>query len=247
METSKGNILLVEDNIILQESLGSLFIENGYKVKAVKNGYQAVDSVRKEAFDLAVINKQLSAMSSLTTMQAMQIIDPAVAVVITSVPYDEDPEVLINQGVDACTSTLFSSTQIIATIEEVLRAKGIRGPEKDRQRRIFKRRGLNVPICYSQNHPSGIPSETRKSFTGNISAGGLLFESNEPISPFASMNITIELSPSPKKEPPSTINSLADVMWVTKMRETGKYKIGTRFTETQGITERELLDKLLEI
>lgn len=247
MEAGKGNILLVEDNIILQESLATLLIEDRYKVKAVKNGYQALDSVRKEAFDLAVINKQLSAMSSLTTMQAMKIIDPAIAIVITSAPYDEDPGKLISQGADACTSTLFSGAQILAAIEGVLMDKGLRSPEKDRQRRIFKRRGLRVPIRYAQRHPSGLPLETRESFAENISAGGLLFESDELISPFTSMDITIELPQSPEGESSSTINSLAEVMWVRKIGETEKYRIGTKFTETPGTTERQLLDKLLEI
>ncbi len=247
MDTNKGNILIVEDNLILQESLASLFIENGYKVKAVKNGYQALDSARKEAFDLAVIDKQLSTMSSMTTLQAMKIIDPVIAIVITSVPYDEDPQKLISHGVAACTSTLFSGAQILGTIEKILLDKGLRSPGKDCQRRIFKRQKLQIPISYAQRHPSGLPSETKESFTGNISAGGLLFESDEPISPFASMSITMELPPSQESEPSSTINSLAEVMWIKKIGEMGKYRIGTKFTETSGKVERQLLDKLLEV
>lgn len=246
MEANKGTILLVEDNVILQDSLANLFIEKGYKIRAVDNGYQALDSVRRETFDVAVIDYHLSAMSSLTTMKAMKIIDPAVAIILTSVPYNNDPENLIKQGANTCTSTLFNDSQIISSLEKTLEAQN-RIHDSNRQRRIFKRREFNLPIRYSQRYPSGLPSKEKESSVKNISAGGLLFESEEKVSPFAYMDMTLNFADLSEDNSPDIINSLAEVVWIQKVMEAEKYKIGIKFKEMQGITERDMLEKLLEI
>ena len=61
------------------------------------------------------------------------------------------------------------------------------------------------------------------------------------------MDMSLDFSDLSDNNSSDTINSMAEVVWIQKATEENKYNIGIKFKEMQGITERDMLEKLLEI
>ena len=81
---SQGNILWVDDEM---DSLKSqmLFLENkGYQVQGVTNGYDALDRIKNERFDLVLLDESMPGMTGLDTLARIKETHPYLPVVMVT-------------------------------------------------------------------------------------------------------------------------------------------------------------------
>jgi DNA-binding response OmpR family regulator len=78
MSTTKGkNILIVDDDEDLTNLYETFLKYNGYKVDAFTDPIDALDSFRKDVYDLALLDLKMSKMNGMELSQELQNIDPS--------------------------------------------------------------------------------------------------------------------------------------------------------------------------
>lgn len=84
-------VLVVDDEAPVRDLFDDLFRKEGYAVKCVATGEEAVDLVVKEDFDIVLMDIKLTGMSGLEALKRIKDTKPAVVVImITGFGYDED-------------------------------------------------------------------------------------------------------------------------------------------------------------
>lgn len=56
---ARNRILVVDDEEIMRSSLSDWLKEDGYYVQAVEDGYKAIEKVKEEEWDLAVVDLKM--------------------------------------------------------------------------------------------------------------------------------------------------------------------------------------------
>lgn len=84
--SGQDETVLVVDDVASQRKITSNMLKRlGYRVKSVGSGKEAIDFVRENKVDLAILDMIMDpGISGLTTFQALKAIDPEIAAVITS-------------------------------------------------------------------------------------------------------------------------------------------------------------------
>jgi len=122
-------ILLAEDNPINQ-TLASRFIEKeGHSLVVVSNGREALASIEREKFDLALIDLQLPLMDGLETTAAIRELEKnggtTCLPIIAMIGYATkgDLEKCLEAGMDGCISKPVRKQELLAQIERHGRAR----------------------------------------------------------------------------------------------------------------------------
>jgi len=90
MKRKKAKILVVEDNPGIRELFRELLSQEGYTVKVVQNGKEALLKVRKESFDLILTDVKMPRMSGVQLLKELQKILPDIKVVIITATADSE-------------------------------------------------------------------------------------------------------------------------------------------------------------
>ncbi len=84
-------ILVVDDEAPVRDLFFDLFKKEGYEVKCVSSGEEAVDLIGKEDFDVTLMDIKLTGMSGLEALKRIKDIKPGIVVImITGFGYDEE-------------------------------------------------------------------------------------------------------------------------------------------------------------
>lgn len=71
-ENLAGSILVAEDNVITQKLLGAMLGNWGFLVSFVSNGLEAIDHLKKQIFDLIILDYQMPEMNGLETLKLIR-------------------------------------------------------------------------------------------------------------------------------------------------------------------------------
>lgn len=82
MDTNKGNILWVDDEIELLRAHVLLLREKGYHVETSTNGDDAIELVRTKPIDLVFVDEMMPGKGGLETLAAMKEISPSLPIVM---------------------------------------------------------------------------------------------------------------------------------------------------------------------
>ncbi len=97
-------ILLVEDNPISQKVEMKLLKESGYNVKAVSNGYDAIEAVKIGNFDLVLMDVEMVGMDGLESTQRIRALAPPMSkipiIAVTAHSSMKDREKCLASGMD---------------------------------------------------------------------------------------------------------------------------------------------------
>lgn len=82
--TTKGNILIVDDDKELGQSLIDVLSYDGYNCQWVGNGQDAIQAVQEDAYHIVLMDLLLPSINGLETMHQIQKIDPSSIVIMMS-------------------------------------------------------------------------------------------------------------------------------------------------------------------
>jgi CheY-like chemotaxis protein len=84
MEAPMGDtkILIVDDELIMRESLAGWLERDGYYVEAVASGEEALEMLKATRFDILLVDIKMEGMSGLEVLSYVKETDPDVAVVM---------------------------------------------------------------------------------------------------------------------------------------------------------------------
>src|SRR5581483_11850991 len=78
------NILVVDDELGIRESLTGVLEDEGYRASAVDSGEACLDLLRKKSFDVILLDIWLTGMDGLDTLQKIKQQDGAPEVIMIS-------------------------------------------------------------------------------------------------------------------------------------------------------------------
>ena len=87
--SQKFKLLIVDDNQDLCESLLDILELKGYEVMTVFSGYQAIAAVKKEQFNLVLMDVKMPGISGIDTLKILKKISPGLKVIMITAFADD--------------------------------------------------------------------------------------------------------------------------------------------------------------
>ncbi|MCK4802044.1 response regulator, partial [bacterium] len=117
----KTNILIVDDEIDLLETLGDIFESKGYNVTMVEDGNKALELLRKKYFDIILMDLKMPGISGVESFKEVKNLHPSAAIIMmTAGSVREEIKEAMGSGVDAVVDKPFNVKKLVATIESIL-------------------------------------------------------------------------------------------------------------------------------
>jgi len=80
--SDKGTVLVVDDEEVMRDILGSLLAKEGYRVKLASSGEEGLEVGRREPVDVAIVDVMLPDMSGVEVLDALKRADPEMVVLM---------------------------------------------------------------------------------------------------------------------------------------------------------------------
>jgi len=117
----KTNILIVDDEIDLLETLGDIFESKGYNVTMVEDGNKALELLRKKYFDIILMDLKMPGISGVESFKEVKNLHPSAAIIMmTAGSVREEIKEAMGSGVDAVVDKPFNVKKLVVTIESIL-------------------------------------------------------------------------------------------------------------------------------
>lgn len=125
---AKGSILIVDDDAVMGETLSDILEEKGYRVVVAPDGPTALEEVKKQRFDLTLIDIVIPGMNGIELLRKIKALDPQVkAVVITGQLSLTDTEPLSKAWDAGADGVLYKPLDIEAIMEILAGRPGVSG------------------------------------------------------------------------------------------------------------------------
>ena len=82
MVTTSGNILIVDDEFSVRDSLYNWFRKDGFHVQAAENAAEALKVLQDQRFDVILLDIKMPGMDGMELQEHIQQIDPQAAVIM---------------------------------------------------------------------------------------------------------------------------------------------------------------------
>jgi two-component system response regulator HydG len=131
------NILVVEDQKNMRESLAIAFKRAGYSVNAVENGEKAIKLQKMDFFDLAIVDLKMEDMDGLEVLSRIKSISPSTEVIVMTAfgTIDSAIQAMRNGAYDYVTKP-FQLSDILSVIERALEKKRLSDKASNLQKKI---------------------------------------------------------------------------------------------------------------
>ena len=130
----KGNILVVEDEEVMRDVLGSLLSAEGHQVDFAKTGEEGLDRFQQRPFDLVLLDVSMPGMGGLRTLEELLKLDPeTVVIMITAYATFDTAIAAWQRGAFNCIKKPFDNKEILGLI-----SAGVRRRRKDEERRALR-------------------------------------------------------------------------------------------------------------
>jgi DNA-binding NtrC family response regulator len=117
----KTNVLVVDDLQNIRLTLGGILEDEGHNVVTVEDGYQAIDAVRKNHFDVIFMDIKMPGINGVQTFREVKKIDPKAAVIMMTAYSVEDLlKEALEEGAYAIIYKPFDIERVISLIDELL-------------------------------------------------------------------------------------------------------------------------------
>jgi DNA-binding NtrC family response regulator len=130
----KGSILVVDDEEVMRDVLGSILSAEGYQVELARSGEEGLDKFQQRPFDLILLDVSMPGVGGLRTLEEMLKLDAeAVVVMITAYATFDTAISAMQRGAFTCISKPFDNREILKLVNA-----GIRRRRKDEERRTLR-------------------------------------------------------------------------------------------------------------
>ncbi|HKZ53528.1 MAG TPA: response regulator, partial [Candidatus Acidoferrales bacterium] len=79
---TKGKILIVDDEMVVRDSLGKWFATEGYEIHTVASAREALEAIQKGNYDTALIDIKMPGMDGMELQDRLREIDPEMPLII---------------------------------------------------------------------------------------------------------------------------------------------------------------------
>ncbi len=122
----KANLLVVDDELIVRDSLDKWFREEGYEVNVAENAHDALGKMAAQKFDLALVDIKMPGTDGVELQRRMHEIDPEMLVIImTGYASVETAVAALKNGAYDYVSKPFDPDDIAHTVHNALTHKRV--------------------------------------------------------------------------------------------------------------------------
>ncbi len=119
-------VLVVDDDAQVCKTVGMILQEHGYHVQSFTQPRQAVQSVKKTAFDIALVDIKMPDLGGLEVVEKIKSDDPRVAVlVMTAYPDVQTAAETMRLGARDYITKPFREEQLLEAVERIARDMGL--------------------------------------------------------------------------------------------------------------------------
>ena len=117
--TSKGKILIVDDQSGIRESMSDVLIIEGYEVFSFESGFAAIEKAKEISFDVAFLDIKMPGINGVDTFKGIKKYSPETVVfMITANAEQELIDQALNEGAYDVISKPFDMNMIIDTVRD---------------------------------------------------------------------------------------------------------------------------------
>jgi len=139
---SKGNLLLVEDEESLRETLSMNLDMEGYEVNAVDTGMKALNAIKNEYFDLIILDIMLPEMDGITICENIRVQNNQVPILFLSAKGSSEERVQgLKAGGDDYMVKPFDLDELLIRIEKLI----------DKNKKITDRNSIPDVYVFGKN------------------------------------------------------------------------------------------------
>jgi two-component system KDP operon response regulator KdpE len=118
---SAGRILVIDDEPQIRRVMRMSLIGQGYEADDARNGEEALEKLRGEAYDLVVLDMNMPGMGGLETCRAIRSGSQVPIIVLTVRNTEQDKVKVLDAGADDYVTKPFSTPELLARIRAALR------------------------------------------------------------------------------------------------------------------------------
>lgn len=120
----KRGILVVDDELIMRESLGGWLKRSGYRVDCASNGHEALEMVKRNDYDLVFLDIRMPDMSGIEVLKTVKNLYPHILIVmITAYGSVETAIEAMKSGADDFIMKPFEPDQLQLLVEKLVNQK----------------------------------------------------------------------------------------------------------------------------
>ena len=117
----KANILVVDDQRSMRLTLGTILEDKGYGVDMVEDGYQAIEAVKKTAYDIIFMDIRMPGIDGVQTFREIKKISPqAMVIMMTAYSVEDLIKKALQEGAYAVVYKPFEMERVIDIITKAL-------------------------------------------------------------------------------------------------------------------------------
>jgi len=123
LENAKKRILVIDDDKSILRTFTRILQKNGYDIEVAETGKEAIEKSKKRHYDLALIDIRLPDMDGTDLLiKLRKTMEDAVKIMITGFPSLETGVKALDEGADAYLVKPVKPEELIALIDEKLKA-----------------------------------------------------------------------------------------------------------------------------
>ena len=173
-------MLLVEDDAAIVASLTDLLRSKGYETRCADGQDAAVELLRSERFDLALVDVALAQGNGFAVCAAAKACDPAPAVIFLTASDDEFSTVAgLDMGADDYIAKPFSIREVLARVRSVLRRTAQPAAEEKAVAFEGLRMDLTRKVCTIDGEPLALTKKEFEILALLLSSRGKIFSREE--------------------------------------------------------------------
>ena len=121
LKSDQKNILVVDDDTGVRTVFSSILRKEGYRVTAVKNGYEAIKVIDEESFDLALVDLRMPGLDGIQVLEKIKSRRPQTRVIIYSAyGLVEDAVEAMRKGATDYLNKPFSPNELELNVKKAL-------------------------------------------------------------------------------------------------------------------------------
>lgn len=134
MNSPKGSILWVDDEIELLRPHMMFLEQRGYQITPIANAEDAIILIKEKNFDLVLLDEMLNGMDGLTALAEIKEVRPSLPVIMVTKSEEESlMEEAIGSKIDYYLTKPVNPSQILLTCKKILEARQIESEKRSRE------------------------------------------------------------------------------------------------------------------